>query len=40
MQALSAWFPPAALPLTPIGIGWMPAMPTNVVGIEAEAVPT
>lgn len=40
MQEVSAWFPPAALPLTPIGICWMPAMPTNVVGTEAEAVPT
>src|SRR3954464_11444647 len=40
MQELSAWLPPAALPLAPIGICWMPAMPTNVVGTEAEAVPT
>lgn len=40
MQEVSAWLPPVALPLTPIGICWMPAMPTNVVGTEAEAVPT
>src|SRR5215212_6632885 len=32
MQEVSAWFPPpAALPLAPIGICWMPAMPTKVV---------